>query len=56
MKYHIRLVEAKDKTHKEAQNSPCAFGSFCIIYEEKVIPYHPISKARFINVMRGVKS
>ena len=52
LKPHI--VELKNC--KEAQNSPCAFGSFCIIYEGKVIAYHPISKTRFINIMRGVKS
>ena len=36
---------------EEAQNSPCAFGTFCIIYCAKVIAYHPISVTRFTNIM-----
>jgi len=36
----------------EAQNSPGAFGTFCIIYGGKVIAYHPISKGRFTNIMK----
>ncbi|MCK4407587.1 MAG: GNAT family N-acetyltransferase [Bacteroidales bacterium] len=42
------------KNYKEAQNSPCAFGSFCIIYNGKVIAYHPISNTRFINIMNKI--
>lgn len=34
------------------QNSPCAFGSFCLIYEGKILSYHPISKTRFENIMK----
>lgn len=44
-----KLVELKNC--KEAQNSPCAFGSFCIVYNGIVIAYHPISSKRFANVM-----
>jgi len=36
---------------EEAQNSPCAFGTFCLIYRGKVIAYHPISETRFTNIM-----
>lgn len=43
------LVDLKDE--KEIQNSPCAFGSFCLIYNGKIISYHPISKGRFENIM-----
>ena len=39
------------KNCREAQNSPCAFGTFCIIHRGKVIAYHPISKTRFTNIM-----
>ena len=39
------------KKCEEAQNSPCAFGTFCIIHRGKAIAYHPISKTRFINIM-----
>jgi len=43
------------KNHKEAQNSPCAFGTFCILYNGKVIAYHPISKTRFTNIINNMK-
>ena len=39
---------------QEAQNSPCAFGTFCIIYNGKVVADHPISKTRFTNIMNKV--
>jgi GNAT superfamily N-acetyltransferase len=42
------------KNHYEAQASPCAFGSFCIIYEGKRIAEHPISKTRFMNIMKQI--
>jgi len=34
-----------------AQKSPCAFGTFCIIYNGKIISHHPISNTRFKNIM-----
>jgi hypothetical protein len=34
-----------------AQKSPCAFGTFCIIYNGKIISHHPISNTRFQNIM-----
>jgi hypothetical protein len=40
------------KNHEEAQDSPCPFGTFCIIFQGKVIAYHPISKGRFANIMK----
>jgi len=47
-----RIIEFKNC--KEAQNSPCAFGTFCIIYKEKVIAEHPISNKRFTNIMKKI--
>ena len=35
------------------QNMPCAFGTFCIIYNGTIISYHPISNTRFINIMKN---
>jgi len=43
------IISLKDC--EEAQNSPCAFGTFCMIYRGKVIAYHPISDTRFTNIM-----
>ncbi|MCD4819365.1 MAG: YoaP domain-containing protein [Candidatus Cloacimonetes bacterium] len=42
------------KSYKKAQNTPCAFGTFCIIYDKKIISYHPISKRRFSNIMNKI--
>ena len=39
------------KNCEEAQNSPCPFGTFCIVYNGKVIAHHPISNKRFTNIM-----
>ena len=42
------------KNCKQAQNSPCAFGTFCIVYNGEVIAYHPISNTRFMNIMNKI--
>jgi len=42
------------KNCEEAQSSPCAFGTFCIIYEGEAIAHHPISKTRFTNIMNKI--
>jgi GNAT superfamily N-acetyltransferase len=34
-----------------AQATPCAFGTFCIVYKGEVISHHPISNKRFENIM-----
>jgi hypothetical protein len=43
------------KNHKEAQESPCPFGTFCIIYNGKIIANHPISKTRFTNIINKTR-
>ena len=49
----VRLVDLND--FEAAQCSPCAFGTFCIIYNGKIISYHPISNTRFENIMKKMK-
>ena len=44
-----RLVELEDAD--AVQDSPCAFGTFCILYNGSVISHHPISSTRFCNIM-----
>jgi hypothetical protein len=39
------------KSSEEAKKSPCPFGTFCIIYNGKIVAHHPISKTRFQNIM-----
>ena len=56
------LESAKAKFNLEAQvidfqdanavqQSPCAFGSFCIIHNGEILSHHPISNTRFVNIM-----
>ena len=44
------LIDLKDS--ESAQQTPCAFGTFCIIYNNEIISHHPISNTRFQNIMR----
>jgi hypothetical protein len=52
MKIKTRLIDLADAD--AVQCTPCAFGSFCIIYNGKIISHHPISNTRFENIMRGI--
>lgn len=45
-----RLIELDDA--EAAQNSPCAFGTFCIIKDGVVLSFHPISNTRFENILK----
>ena len=47
------LIELTDVT--AVQNSPCAFGSFCIVHNGEIITHHPISNTRFENTMKKRK-
>ena len=53
-KYNLsaQLVDLKDSL--SVQQSPCAFGSFCILYNGEVITHHPISNKRFENIMNKI--
>ncbi len=50
-KYGIKPTVIDLKSFQEAQNTPGAFGTFCLIYNNKVISHHPISNTRFCNIM-----
>jgi GNAT superfamily N-acetyltransferase len=39
------------KTYKDAQDCPCPFGAFCIVYDGKIEAHAPISNTRFKNIM-----
>jgi len=52
MKLKTKLVDLQDVN--AVQSNPCAFGTFCIIYNGKVISHHPISKTRFENIMSKI--
>jgi GNAT superfamily N-acetyltransferase len=46
------LIDANDP--ESAQNTPCAFGTFCIVYNGEIISHHPISNTRFENIMSAM--
>jgi len=46
----VRVVDLT--SCRESQNSPCAFGSFCLIIDGEIVADHPISKGRFANIMK----
>jgi hypothetical protein len=50
---NARLVDLEGAA--EVQGSPCAFGTFCIVYNGEVISHHPISNTRFENIMKKMK-
>jgi len=52
MKLKTKLVDLQDAN--AAQSNPCAFGTFSIIYNGKIISHHPISNTRFENIMTKI--
>lgn len=53
MNIKANLIELEDS--ESAQQTPCAFGAFCIILNGEVISHHPISNTRFENIMKSKK-
>lgn len=51
MNLNPTLVELEDS--ESAQQSPCAFGTFCIIDNGIILSHHPISNTRFENIMKS---
>jgi hypothetical protein len=49
-KLKARLIDLKDSA--AVQNTPCAFGTFCLVYNGEIISHHPISNTRFENIMK----
>jgi len=46
----VKIIDLK--SHQEAQDSPCAFGSFCLLHDGKPVAHHPISKGRFKGIIK----
>ena len=53
-KFNLKPVLVDMNDAETAQNCPCPFGAFCIIYNGKIISHHPISNKRFENIMNGL--
>lgn len=49
--YGIEPKVVELMSYEDAQNSPCAFGSFCIMHNGIVVAEAPISNRRFTNIM-----
>lgn len=49
--YGIRPRIVDMKTCGDSQDSPCPFGTFCLVYDGKIEAYAPISNTRFKNIM-----
>lgn len=49
LKIRATLMEIQDS--ESAQQTPSAFGTFCIIHNNEVISHHPVSNTRFENIM-----
>lgn len=50
-KYNLNTQLIDIGNSESAQNTPCAFGTFGMIYNGEVISHHPISNTRFENIM-----
>jgi N-acetylglutamate synthase-like GNAT family acetyltransferase len=53
LKLQAKVIELKDAV--SVQQAPCAFGTFCIVQDGKVLSHHPISNTRFENIMTSTK-
>ena len=49
--YRLKPKMIAIKTARDAQASPCVFGTFCIVLNGKIVADHPISNTRFKNIM-----
>lgn len=54
-KYGLNPALVEMEGAAAAQDSPCAFGTFCILYNGKIISHHPISNGRFENIMDKIR-
>jgi hypothetical protein len=48
----VNIIEIKD--HKKAQEAPSPYAIFSLIYDGKLLEFHPISNKRFMNIMDKV--
>ena len=48
--YDIKPKIIELKSCQDVQDSPCAFGSFCIVYNGRVVADKPISNTMFKNI------
>ncbi len=50
-RYGIKARIIEMKNHEQAQNAPSPYAVFSLIYDGKLLAFHPISNKRFMNIM-----
>lgn len=50
-RYGIKANLIEMKNHKQAQNAPSPYAIFSLMYDGKLLAFHPISSKRFMNIM-----
>jgi len=50
----IKAKTVELKSYKDAQKTPVSYGTYCMIYDGKIIADHPVSRARFLNIMKKI--
>ena len=50
--YGMDITFIEYKNSQEVHESPCPFGTFCLIYNSEIIADHPISKTRIEKIMK----
>jgi len=51
-KFNLKPTLINLHDSNDVQDMPCAFGTFCIIYNGEIISHHPISNTRFENILK----
>jgi hypothetical protein len=54
--FKIKVNVVNLNSCKEAQSGPSPFGTFCMIYNGIIVADSPISKGRFVNIMKKLKA
>lgn len=50
-RYGIKARIIEMTNHEQAQNAPSPYAVFSLIYDGRLLAFHPISNKRFINIM-----
>jgi hypothetical protein len=50
-RYGIKARIIEMKNYEQAQNAPSPYAVFSLIYDGKLLAFHPISNKRFVNIM-----
>jgi hypothetical protein len=52
--YKLKTKIVDIKTHQDSQNAPTPYAVFAIICNGRMLADHPISRTRFVNIMKKV--